>query len=132
MKSEPRQKWLADGFAVLFAVTLAVAPATAQQVTGTLGSASATTTLEGNQLPPPPFGGVINESARDSRPWWPPRVVPPKGAPNVLLIMTDDQGYGVSGTFGGVIPTPALDRVAKAGLRYTQFHSTALCSPTRA
>jgi arylsulfatase A-like enzyme len=58
--------------------------------------------------------------------------VPPKGAPNVLLIMTDDQGYGVSGTFGGVIPTPALDRVANAGLRYTQFCSTALCSPTRA
>ena len=58
--------------------------------------------------------------------------MPPKGAPNVLLIMTDDQGYGVSGTFGGVIPTPALDRVAKAGLRYTQFHSTSLCSPTRA
>ena len=45
--------------------------------------------------------------------------MPPKGAPNVLLIMTDDQGYGVSGTFGGVIPTPALDRIAKAGLRYT-------------
>ena len=59
-------------------------------------------------------------------------MVPPKGAPNVLLIMTDDQGYGVSGTFGGVIPTPALDRIAKAGLRYTQFHSTSLCSPTRA
>jgi arylsulfatase A-like enzyme len=50
----------------------------------------------------------------------------------VLLIMTDDQGYGVSGTFGGVIPTPALDRIANAGLRYTQFHSTSLCSPTRA
>jgi arylsulfatase A-like enzyme len=45
--------------------------------------------------------------------------------------MTDDQGYGVSGTFGGVIPTPALDRVAKAGLRYTQYHSTSLCSPTQ-
>jgi arylsulfatase len=59
-------------------------------------------------------------------------VVPPEGAPNVVLIMTDDMGYGVSGTFGGVIPTPALDRVAHAGLRYTQFHSTALCSPTRA
>ena len=58
--------------------------------------------------------------------------MPPKGAPNVLLIMTDDQGYGVSGTFGGVIPTPALDRIAAAGLRYTEFHSTALCSPTRA
>src|SRR5208282_140643 len=51
---------------------------------------------------------------------------------NALLIMTDDQGYGVSGTFGGVIPTPAMDRIANAGLRYTEFHSTALCSPTRA
>ena len=116
------------------AASLCVAAASAQQVTGTLGSPSATTTLQGNQLPPPPpkFGGVIKESAADSKTWWPPRVVPPKGAPNVLLIMTDDQGYGVSGTFGGVIPTPALDRVAKAGLRYTQFNSTALCSPTRA
>ena len=55
-----------------------------------------------------------------------------EGAPNVLLIMTDDQGYGVCSTFGGVIPTPAMDRIAKTGLRYTQFHSTALCSPTRA
>src|SRR6202795_1002435 len=108
--------------------------AMAQQINGTPGSPSATVTLDGKQLPPPPmpFGGVIKESAKDSKPWWPPRVVPPKGAPNVLLIMTDDQGYGVSGTFGGVIPTPALDRIAKAGLRYTQFHSTALCSPTRA
>jgi arylsulfatase A-like enzyme len=106
----------------------------AQQVTGTLGSADATTTINGKQLPPPPpkFGGVIKETAKDSTPWWPPRVVPPKSAPNVLLIMTDDQGYGVPGTFGGVIPTPNLDRIAKAGLRYIQFHSTALCSPTRA
>jgi len=106
----------------------------AQQVMGVPGSPSATTTIDGKQLPPPPakFGGVIKEDAKDSKPYWPPTVVPPKGAPNVLLIMTDDQGYGVSGTFGGVIPTPALDRIAKAGLRYTQFHSTALCSPTRA
>jgi arylsulfatase A-like enzyme len=108
--------------------------AIAQQTTSVPGSPSATTTIDGSQLPPPPpnFGGVIKESAKDSTPWWPPRVVPPKGAPNVLLIMTDDQGYGVSGTFGGVIPTPALDRIANAGLRYTQFCSTALCSPTRA
>jgi hypothetical protein len=108
--------------------------AMAQQTTGTPGSPSATITIDGKQLPPPPpkFGGVIKESAKDSEPWWPPRVVPPKGAPNVLLIMTDDQGYGVSGTFGGVIPTPALDRVANTGLRFTQFCSTALCSPTRA
>jgi arylsulfatase A-like enzyme len=104
------------------------------QTTGTPGSPGATTTIDGKQLPPPApkFGGVIKGSALDSKPWWPPRVVPPKGAPNILLIMTDDQGYGVSGTFGGVIPTPAMDRVAKMGLRYTQFHSTALCSPTRA
>jgi arylsulfatase A-like enzyme len=106
----------------------------AQQINGVPGSASATMPIDGKQLPPPPpkFGGVIKESAKDSKPYWPPTVVPPKGAPNVLLIMTDDQGYGVSGTFGGVIPTPAMDRIAKAGLRYTQFHSTALCSPTRA
>ncbi|WP_338688794.1 arylsulfatase [Bradyrhizobium sp. 26S5] len=106
----------------------------AQQTTGAPGSPSATTTIDGKQLPPEPpkFGGVIKEDATASKPYWPPSVVPPKGAPNVLLIMTDDQGYGVSGTFGGVIPTPNMDRVAKAGLRYTQFHSTALCSPTRA
>jgi arylsulfatase A-like enzyme len=108
--------------------------ASAQQVTGVPGSPSATTTIDGQQLPPPPskFGGVIKENAKDSKPYWPPSVVPPKGAPNVLLIMTDDQGYGVSGTFGGVIPTPSMDRIANTGLRYTQFHSTALCSPTRA
>jgi arylsulfatase len=98
------------------------------------GSPAATTTIDGKQLPPPPptFGGTINMAAKDSKSYWPPQIVPPKGAPNVLLIMTDDQGYGVSGTFGGVIPTPNMDRVAKMGLRYTQFHSTALCSPTRA
>ena len=106
----------------------------AQQTTGLAGSPDASTTIDGKQLPPPPmkFGGVINEGVTDSTPWWPPRVVPPKGAPNVLLIMTDDQGYGVTGTFGGVISTPAMDRIAQAGLRYTQFNSTALCSPTRA
>jgi len=106
----------------------------AQQITGTLGSPGATITIDGKQLPPAPpkFGGVIKETLEGSKSWWPPRQVPPKGAPNVLLIMTDDQGYGVSGTFGGVIPTPALDQIAKAGLRYTQFCSTALCSPTRA
>jgi arylsulfatase A-like enzyme len=104
------------------------------QITGVPGAADATTTINGKQIPPQPpqFGGVIKESVKDSKSWWPPTVVPPKGAPNILLIMTDDQGYGVSGTFGGVIPTPALDRIAKAGLRYTQFHSTSLCSPSRA
>ena len=106
----------------------------AQQVTGTPGSPSATTTLDGKQLPPPDpkFGGVIQQKASESKPWWPPRIVPPKGAPNVLLIMTDDCGFGAPSTFGGVVPTPAMDRIAKSGLRYTNFHSTSLCSPTRA
>ena len=98
------------------------------------GSPAATTVIDGKYLPPPPprFGGEINLNAYQSTPYWPARVVPPKGAPNVLLIMTDDVGFGAPSTFGGVIPTPALDRIAKAGLRYTNFHSTALCSPTRA
>jgi arylsulfatase len=106
----------------------------AQEVTGPRGSPGATTTINGEQLPPPPqkFGGKIERNAAESTPYWPARVVPPKGAPNVLLIMTDDTGFGVTGTFGGVIPTPALDRIAANGLRYTNFNSTALCSPTRA
>lgn len=113
---------------------LGCTPALAQQVTGTLGAPGATTTITGKQLPPPPpgFGGLISEKADQSRPWWAPRVVPPKGAPNVLLIMTDDQGFGAPSTFGGVIPTPAMDRIAREGLRFTNFHSTSLCSPTRA
>jgi arylsulfatase A-like enzyme len=121
---------------IFAAALIAATPSVMAQVqtTGTPGSPSATTTIDGKQIPPPDpqFGGVIKDSAKDSKAWWPPTVVPPKGAPNVLLIMTDDQGYGVYNTFGGVIPTPAMDRIAKAGLRYTQFHSTALCSPTRA
>src|SRR3979409_2055630 len=108
--------------------------AMAQTVNGTLGQPSATTTIKGDQIPAPEpkFGGVIKENAKDSKPWWPPTVVPPKGAPNVLLIMTDDQGYGVSGTFGGVIPTPALERIAKAGCRSTQLPYNSLFSPRRA
>ena len=99
----------------------------APEVTGELGSPSATTTIDGRELPAPPpeFGGVIKPNAADSKPWWPPRIVPPKDAPNVLLIITDDSGFGVPSTFGGVIPTPALDRVANEGLRYNNIHSTA-------
>ena len=119
---------------VVAAVVAGAVASSAQQVTGELGSPSATTTIDGRQLPPPPgkFGGKIGRIAAESKPYWQPRVVPPKGAPNVLLIMTDDAGFGVPSTFGGVIPTPNLDRIAASGLRYTNFHSTALCSPTRA
>ncbi|MDX1431008.1 MAG: sulfatase-like hydrolase/transferase [Gammaproteobacteria bacterium] len=111
------------------------APAvTAQQTTGAPGAPNATTTIDGRYIPapPPPFGGEINVNAAQSKPFWPARVVPPEGAPNIVLIMTDDVGFAAPSTFGGVIPTPTLDRIANAGLRYTNFHSTSLCSPTRA
>ena len=101
---------------------------------GTPGSPGATTAIDGKQLPvpDPQFGGTIKHDALNSTAWWAPNIVPPEGAPNVLLIITDDAGFGVPSTFGGVIPTPAMDRVAKNGIRYNNIHSTALCSPTRA
>ena len=104
------------------------------QTTGVIGSPSATTTIDGKQLPAPApkFEGVIKDNALQSKEWWAPRIVPPKEAPNILLIMTDDAGFGVPSTFGGVIPTPTMDRIAKAGLRYNRVFSTSLCSPTRA
>lgn len=104
------------------------------EIFGRPGSPSATRTIPGNVLPAPdlPFGGEINLNALQSKTWWPPRIVPPKTAPNILLIMTDDVGFGAPSTFGGVIPTPTLDRLAANGLRYTNFHTTSLCSPTRA
>jgi Sulfatase len=105
--------------AVLTLALLSSVSAAAQQITGTPGSPGATTTITGKRLPPPDpkFGGVIEEKASESKAWWAPRVVPPKGAPNVLLIMTDDAGFAAPSTFGGVIPTPALDRIAAQGLR---------------
>jgi len=122
-------------FGSLVALVIAFSPsAYAQQTTGTPGSPGATTTIDGRYLPAPPpkFGGEMNLNALESKPWWPPRVVPPKGAPNILLILTDDVGFGAPSTFGGVIPTPSLDRIAANGLRYTNVHTTSLCSPTRA
>ena len=116
------------------AFVLAVMPLGAVEVTGQPGSPDATTTISGKQLPAPDprFDGVIKDDALQSKAWWAPRIVPPKHAPNILLIMTDDVGFGAPSTFGGVIPTPTMDRIAKAGLRYTQMHSTSLSSPTRA
>ena len=82
--------------------------------------------------PQPPFKGKIGLTYKDSLPDFPKPVQAPKGAPNVLLIILDDVGFGQAGTFGGPVPTPTLDRLAQNGLRYNQFHTTALCSPTRA
>src|SRR6059058_966243 len=118
----------------IFIVAAASLQAEQIQTTGTPGSPGATTTISGKQLPPPDpkFGGEIKPVEKESKVWWPPTVVPNKRSPNVLLIMTDDVGFGAPSTFGGVIPTPTMDRIAKAGLRYNNIHSTALCSPTRA
>jgi arylsulfatase len=108
--------------------------ATAQQVRGTPGAPNAVMTPQGLQLPQPglPFTGQIMPNLVDSQPAWPAQIMPPANAPNVLLILTDDVGFAAPSTFGGVIPTPTLDSVAESGLRYTTFHTTALCSPTRA
>jgi arylsulfatase A-like enzyme len=82
--------------------------------------------------PEPPFQGKIGRTVQDSTPDFPKSVEAPAGAPNVLLILTDDVGFGASSTFGGPIETPNFQRLADAGLRYNTFHTTALCSPTRA
>ncbi len=78
------------------------------------------------------FDGVVRRNAADSEPDFPPLVRAPKGAPNVLVIMSDDVGFGATSTFGGSIETPTFDRLAKDGLRYSRFHTTGLCTPTRA
>ena len=131
-----RNNFFKYGLTATVTLVTSLAPAVWAEIetTGTPGSPSATTTISGKQLPAPDpqFGGVIKNGALQSKYWWAPRIVPPKQAPNILLIMTDDSGFGVPSTFGGVIPTPTMDRLAKAGLRYNNIHSTALCSPTRA
>lgn len=79
-------------------------PASAEQAGAPpVGSPAATRSLDGKQLPAPdlPFGGTIQHEALKSKAWWQPRTVPPAGAPNVLLIITDDAGFGVPSTFGG-------------------------------
>jgi arylsulfatase len=136
MKRSNLMRYGLTGLTASVALMSTVAPSARAEIqtTGEPGSPSATTTIDGKQLPPPDpkFGGVIKNDALQSKAWWAPRVVPPKQAPNILLIMTDDAGFGVPGTFGGVIPTPTMDRLAQSGLRYNNIHSTALCSPTRA
>src|SRR5262245_62199463 len=118
MKTYP---WVFACVALTVALAVPAGSVPAIEVTGTLGSPNATTTINGKQLPPPDpkFGGVIKDDALQSKPWWAPRVVP-QGAPNVLLIITDDAGFGVPSTFGGVIPTPTMDRIANDGLRYNR------------
>ena len=79
------------------------------------------------------FKGKIAERYEDSEEWWPPTYTPaPDNAPNVVLILLDDTGFAQFGSFGGLIETPNIDSLAEGGLRYNNFHTTALCSPSRA
>jgi arylsulfatase A-like enzyme len=82
--------------------------------------------------PDPAFRGKIGETYKDSTPNYPQPTKAPKGSPNVLLILLDDVGFGMCSTFGGPVPTPHMQQLAENGLKYTRFHTTALCSPTRA
>jgi len=92
------------------------------------------TPSSGEPLPKPdaPFNGKIGRTVKDSKPDFPKGVEAPAGAPNILLILTDDVGFGATSVFGGPIQTPNFQRVADRGLRYNCWHTTALCSPTRA
>lgn len=83
-------------------------------------------------VPAPTFHGKIGATLKDSKPDFPNRIQAPAGAPNVLIIILDDVGFGHAGAFGGAVPTPTMDRLASKGLHYNTFHTTALCSPTRA
>ncbi len=78
------------------------------------------------------FQGTIAKTYEESEEWWPEPARPPEGAPNVIIFLLDDVGFAQVGSFGGLIETPNIDRLAENGLRYNNFHTTALCSPSRA
>jgi len=80
----------------------------------------------------PLFGGTIGKTIAGSKPWWPDATKPPAGAPNILVVLFDDVGFSDFGCYGSQIRTPAIDRLAAEGLRYSGFHTTAMCSTTRA
>ena len=97
--------------------------------------AFAQTPSASQSLPRPDFhfpGKVGRTYDKSDPPRFPKVVRPPRGAPNVVLILLDDVGFGQFATFGGGVPSPNIDKLASEGLRYTRFHTTALCSPTRA
>lgn len=95
-----------------------------------LAAFAASTALAQNK--PQEYKGVVGKTLAESKEWWPQPVKAPANAPNVIWIVLDDVGYGASGTFGGVIRTPNFDTLAANGLKYTNFHTAAICAPTRA
>jgi arylsulfatase len=106
---------------IMLIVLIIGAPALAQDRTGTV-----------LPIPPAPFKGKIGETYKDSKEDWPQLPTPRKDAPNIVVVLLDDVGFGQTSTFGGLIPTPRLDKLADQGIRYNRFHTTAICSPSRA
>lgn len=110
---------------------IAIALAVASQITPTC---AANTEWDRNVLPRPdqPFQGIARQTLEGSVAGFTQPVKAPVGAPNILLVLIDDAGFGNPSTFGGPVATPTLDKLAAEGIRYNRFHVTALCSPTRA
>ena len=115
-------KFVAAGCMAAFALaTAARADTPDQQLTAQ--SANATRSINQSTVipaPEPTFGGAIHKNASESQAWWPPKVVPPRGAPDIFLVIVDDAGFASWGTFGGLIPTPVQDQLATEGLRYRE------------
>jgi len=134
MKPTPRCKNIAAiGLPLVLLGALICLQAMALELSA--GSAVAAQADDGSVLPfpPVPMAGVAKPRLQDSTPKWPaqPQRLP-KDAPNILIVLIDDVGFGVAETFGGDVRTPTLSRLADEGLRYNAFHTTAICSPTRA
>ncbi len=115
-------------FACLASVLLLGSCAKMEQTTGPEGPGEAAASLHAL----PEFGGKIARSYEDSEEWWAPEKLPPEDAPNIIIFLLDDTGFAQIGSFGGLIETPNIDALAAGGLRYNNFHTTALCSPSRA
>jgi arylsulfatase A-like enzyme len=130
-----KRKTVITTIRVALIAALCAAPAYAEQATGTQGAQSANQIKHRSHLPMPNTvrQDFVNYDAKSPDTKFPPipQLRPPAGAPNVLIVLIDDAGFGASSTFGGPIQTPTMDKLAEGGLRYTRFHTTALCSPTR-
>ena len=117
--------WLIGAVFATTVVTSVYAQETGESDDPSATSGVRTKTVEG-------FGGIIAERYEDSQEWWPPEKLPEPGAPNIIIFLLDDVGFSQVGSFGGLIETPNIDSLASNGLRFNNFHTTALCSPSRA
>src|SRR5260221_7061184 len=124
--SGPRSSGFGAGTGVLLEVARAI-----KNCTGTRSERSHRREA-GAMDQPAEYAGVIGPTWRESTPWWPPEPSPPAGAPNVLLVVLDDVGFAQLGCYGSDIATPNIDGLASGGVRLANFHTTSLCSPTRA